>query len=162
MTLPIIERRKIEAELLKNIYDVLKESHGKDVAIETIDTAVSKAAVDFGDEHRKKLGRDPNLQDMADILPNWTANDALKIDLLTQEPDKLDFNVTHCEYAKMYHKMGLGEIGHVLSCNRDGKFCTGYNPKMKFERTQTIMQGADHCDFRYTMENTEDEASCKP
>ena len=160
MTLPIIERRKIEAEMIKNIYDVLKESHGKEVAIETIDAAVSKAAIDFGDEHRKKLGRTPNLQDMADILPNWTANDALKVDILKEEPDKLDFNVTKCRYAEMYHAMGLGEIGHVLSCNRDGKFCMGYNPNMELKRTQTIMQGASHCDFRYRMKNTKDEPSC--
>lgn len=24
------------------------------------------------------------------------------------------------------------------------------NPKLKFARTQTLMQGASHCDFRYT------------
>ena len=156
MTLPIIERRKIEAELIKHIYDALKESHGKNVAIETIDKAVSKAAIDFGAEHRKKLGRTPNLQDMADILPNWTAEDALKIDVITEEPDKLEFNVTKCRYAEIYKEMGLGEIGHVLSCNRDGRFCTGYNPNMELERTQTIMQGASHCDFRYSMrENKE-------
>jgi hypothetical protein len=28
----------------------------------------------------------------------------------------------------------------------------GFNPKIKLERTQTIMEGADHCDFRYTLE----------
>ena len=161
MILPIIERRKIEAEMIKNIYDVLKESHGKEVAIETIDAAVSKAAVDFGDEHRKKLGRDPNLKDMADILSNWTANAALEIDILKEEAEQLDFNVTKCRYAEMYHEMGLGEIGHVLSCNRDGKFCTGYNSKMELKRTQTIMQGASHCDFRYRMKNNENETQCK-
>ncbi len=48
--------------------------------------------------------------------------------------------------------MGLAEIGHILSCGRDGTFCTGYNPKISLERTQTIMQGASHCDFRYRWE----------
>jgi hypothetical protein len=28
----------------------------------------------------------------------------------------------------------------------------GFNPKIKLERTQTIMEGSDHCDFRYTLE----------
>ena len=36
--------------------------------------------------------------------------------------------------------MGLGEIGALLSCNRDGAFCEGYDPKLKLERTQTIME----------------------
>ena len=49
--------------------------------------------------------------------------------------------------------MGMGHIGHLLSCNRDGHFCVGYNPKMQLTRTQTIMQGADHCDFRYRLKD---------
>ncbi len=47
--------------------------------------------------------------------------------------------------------MGLGDIGHLLSCNRDGDFCIGYNPEIEMTRTQTIMKGASHCDFRYRM-----------
>jgi hypothetical protein len=46
--------------------------------------------------------------------------------------------------------MGLGEIGHLLSCQRDGTFCEGYDDRIKLKRTQTIMQGATHCDFDYT------------
>lgn len=49
--------------------------------------------------------------------------------------------------------MGLGEIGHLLSCQRDGTFCEGYDPKLKLTRTQTIMQGASHCDFHYRYED---------
>ena len=49
-------------------------------------------------------------------------------------------------------EMGLAEIGGLLSCGRDGTFCTGYDPRIKLERTQTIMQGASHCDFRYRWE----------
>ena len=63
-----------------------------------------------------------------------------------------DFNVTRCRYAEMYKKMGLGEIGGLLSCNRDGSFCEGYDPRLKMTRTQTIMEGASHCDFRYRYE----------
>jgi hypothetical protein len=48
--------------------------------------------------------------------------------------------------------MGLGEIGHLLSCQRDGTFCEGYDDRIKLKRTQTIMQGASHCDFDYTFQ----------
>lgn len=59
------------------------------------------------------------------------------------------FDVVRCRYSEMYVEMGLGEIGHLLSCQRDGTFCQGYDPRLKLTRTQTIMQGASHCDFRY-------------
>jgi hypothetical protein len=54
----------------------------------------------------------------------------------------------------MYKEMGIGDIGDLLSCNRDGDFCIGYNPDMELERTQTIMKGASHCDFRYRMKTS--------
>ena len=67
-----------------------------------------------------------------------------------------DFNVRRCRYAETYREMGLGAIGHLLSCNRDAAFCLGYDARMKLERTQTLMQGASHCDFRYRLEEPDD------
>ncbi len=151
-SLPIIERRRIEAEILKHVYDVLRESHGEEVAKATIGTAVSRSAIQQGQRYREALGHEPDFKDFADILPNWTANDALRLDVKEERADKLAFDVTRCRYAEMYKEMGLGHIGHLLSCNRDGDFCVGYNPNMELTRTQTIMQGAPTCDFRYRMQ----------
>ncbi|MNW12143.1 hypothetical protein D3C71_2097590 [compost metagenome] len=64
-----------------------------------------------------------------------------------------------CRYAETYREMGLGHIGHLLSCNRDGVFCTGYDPRITLERTQTVMQGASHCDFRYRLNAEAAEAA---
>lgn len=151
MNLPIIERRRIEAEILKHVYDTLLESHGKEVAAATLDAAVSRSALAQGAKYRAELDRNPDLNDMATILSDWTANDALVIEIINVSAEQLDFNVKQCRYAEMYQEMGLGEIGHLLSCNRDGNFCTGYNPNIELERTQTLMGGASHCDFRYKM-----------
>ena len=95
-------------------------------------------------------GGHTSLQSFADLLPLWTMDDALQMDMLQSSDTVLDFNVTRCRYAEMYREMGLGEIGHLLSCQRDGTFCEGYDPNLKLERTQTIMQGASHCNFRYS------------
>jgi|GEM_PF-1527719 len=36
-------------------------------------------------------------------------------------------------------------IGELLSCNRNGAFCEGYDLKLKMTRaTQTIMEDASH------------------
>ena len=75
--------------------------------------------------------------------------------MIEQTPTSFHFNVTRCRYSEMYREMGLGHIGHLLSCNRDGTFCTGFNPAITLERTQTIMSGCAHCDFRYGLEETE-------
>lgn len=52
----------------------------------------------------------------------------------------MHYNVTRRMFAEMYRDMGIADIGHILSCGRDGTFCTGYNPNIKLDRTQTIMQ----------------------
>ena len=44
-TLPMIERRRIEAEILKEVYDTLKESHGVDTAKATIAEAVRRSSI---------------------------------------------------------------------------------------------------------------------
>ena len=81
-----------------------------------------------------------------------TADGALEMKVLKADDTSFDFDITRCRYAETYKEMGLGKIGHLLSCNRDGAFCEGYDPKLKMTRTQTIMGGASHCDFRYVYE----------
>ena len=153
--MPILERRRIEALVLKNVYEVLRERSGEEEAQAAIGEAVTRSAIEQGRNFAQELGRTPDLQDFADILPLWTKDDALEIEVLSQDSDHFDFNVKRCRYSEMYRDMGLGHIGHLLSCNRDGDFCIGYNPEMKLERTQTIMKGASHCDFRYKLDAQE-------
>ena len=66
-----------------------------------------------------------------------------------QTDEVLAFDVTRCRYAEMYRALGIPELGAVLSCNRDAALIEGFNPEVHFSRTQTIMGGASHCDFRY-------------
>jgi len=151
MTLPMIEKRRIEAAVLKHVFDVLVERHGREEAEKVIGEAVSNSAIAQGKEFREKEPSEPDLENFADLLPLWQMDDALQIEVLEKGPDRLDFNVKRCRYSEVYKEMGLGDIGHLLSCNRDGDFCMGYNPRMELTRTQTIMKGASHCDFRYRL-----------
>jgi L-2-amino-thiazoline-4-carboxylic acid hydrolase len=161
--LPMIERRRIEAEMLKQVYDTLKETQGVEIAQATVAEAVRRSSMAqakrFADEARAK-GGGTSMASFVSLRPLWTMNGALEIEMIEEAPSKLSYNVTRCRYAEMYKAMGLGEIGHLLSCQRDGTFCEGYDERLKLTRTQTIMQGASHCDFRYVYEG-EGEAAGK-
>lgn len=150
--LPILEQRRIEAEVIKPIYEEMVASLGKEKAQEILGTAIKKAAIAQGQSFAAEAEGATNLDTFADIQRHWTASGALEIEPVDRTPQTLDFNVTRCRYSEMYKAMGLGEIGHLLSCNRDGTFCEGYDSRIKLERTQTLMGGASHCDFRYTFE----------
>ena len=149
--LPILQQRRIEANILKHVYENLSERFGKEQAREIVQETVSQSAIEQGKTFADQIDGDPNLKDFYDILPLWSRDGALEIDVLETSPGKLDFNVKRCRYAEMYREMGIGEIGDLLSCQRDGDFCIGYNAEIEFRRTQTIMGGASHCDFRYSL-----------
>ena len=153
----ILERRRIEAEFAGHLLEPLTAELGAEKARALLRTAITKmahaagraaAAATPGNED----GRNPpDLEDYAVILPAWQKDDALRIEWVEKTPERLAFNVTRCRYAESYKAMGLGDLGDTLSCNRDAEFCHGYNPAIRFERTQTIMGGAAFCDFRYTL-----------
>ena len=148
--LSMLEKRRIEAEILKDVYLTLKESHGEEMAKKTIAESVRRSAIEQARAFAAAAPGGPSLKAFQDVMPLWTKGGALEIEIKDQSADSFTFNVVRCRYAETYKAMGLGEIGHLLSCNRDGAFCEGYDPKLKLERTQTIMQGASHCDFKYT------------
>jgi hypothetical protein len=150
---PMIQQRRIEAAMLKHVYDILKDSHGEQVARDTVANAVRKSSVEQAQEYAAKVGGKTSLRTFIERGGLWRVGGALQVEVLEQSEKTYSFNVVRCKYSEMYREMGLGEIGHLLSCMRDGTFCEGYDPKLKLERTQTIMQGASHCDFRYTYED---------
>lgn len=151
-SLSMLERRRIEAGILKHVYETLKASHGVEIAKRTIADSVRRASIEQGAGMRADDGDKTSMQTFIDRQEQWRRGGALDYDVKQQSADKYVFNVTRCEYARMYKEMGMGEIGHLLSCQRDGTFCEGYDPNLKLRRTQTIMQGASHCDFDYTYE----------
>lgn len=157
--LPIIERRRIEAELIKELYETLVERFGVPVARSVVAETVRRSAITQGRRFAASEPGGPSLDHFADIQKHWTANDFLRIEPVNRDATHLDFNVVRCRYAEMYREMGLAEIGPLLSCNRDGSFCEGYDPRLKLTRTQTIMEGASHCDFRYRYEPDAEDKS---
>jgi L-2-amino-thiazoline-4-carboxylic acid hydrolase len=151
--LSMIEKRRIEAEILKHVYDQLKASHGTEVAQRTIGEAVRRSAVEQAERFAAQSSNGTSLQAFIDMQALWTQDGALEIEEVGRSSDSYAFNVTRCRYSEMYKAMGLGEIGHLLSCQRDGTFCEGYDRKLTLERSQTIMQGASHCDFRFSYDS---------
>jgi hypothetical protein len=147
--LGILARRRIEAAIIAPIYDEMRKAIGEAKAREILRRAIRRAAIDAGAEMASRAAGGADLESFKTIWPLWMKDDALAIEIVDDEPGVFDFNVTRCRYAETYRAMGLGEIGDLLSCKRDGAFCEGYDPRIKLTRTQTIMGGASHCDFRY-------------
>jgi hypothetical protein len=43
----------------------------------------------------------------------------------------------------------MQELGFLVHCSRDFAMIDGFDPDLELTRTQTVMEGASHCDFRF-------------
>ncbi len=153
--LPTLTKRKLQAQVIGPIYAEMVEQIGEVKAAEILDAAIKKAAIAEGKAFAAKaLGGVTSMADFITLYELWTADGALEMDVLEATDKTFSFNITRCKYAETYKEMGLGTIGHLMSCNRDGTFCEGYDPRISLERKQTIMQGASCCTFRYKLDVT--------
>lgn len=155
MTIGILEQRRIEAGVIKPIFERIRAEFGIEVARRIIGEAIREATLEAAQKFAQASGGEPTLRSFEALLPLWTQGGALEIEVLESTDARFSYNVTRCRYAEMYRELGLEEIGDLLSCNRDATFCQGYNPKIQLTRTQTIQGGAPFCDFRYRTEETE-------
>ncbi len=148
--LPLIEQREIEARIVGPLVRAFAAELGQDRALAIVGQVIRELARQSGGELAQILG-ERTLDAFAQTLDRWRENGALEIEVLEQTPEKLSFNVTRCRFAEMYRALGLADMGASLSCQRDYALAQGFNPAIHLDRTQTIMEGAEYCDFRFQL-----------
>ncbi len=146
----VLKRREIEARILMPVLSALGDEFGRERVFEVARRIIVDVAREQGRGLAERMGGD-SLGHFATALEDWKKGDAYRMDVLEQNDQKLSFNVTRCRYAEMYRALGIPDVGALLSCNRDFALVEGFNPDVKLTRTQTVMEGASHCDFRFEL-----------
>ncbi len=145
----VIDRRRIEAMVLGPMLRAFQVEFGVEKTNEIATGVITKLAREQGSEFAKGIGAN-GLEDYAANKDAWRRHGALEIDIVESDSKRYSFDVTRCKYAEMYNDLGFGDLGAIFSCTRDFEFVAGFNPELNLKRSQTIMQGATHCDFRYS------------
>lgn len=156
----VLKRREIEARLLAPLVQALGEKFGREAVAEVVRETIIRLAREQGAQMARTCGN--SLANFAATLEDWKRDDALQIEVLEETPRRFSFNVTRCRYAELYRSLGIPELGAVLSCNRDFSLIEGFNPSVRLTRTQTIMNGASQCDFRYELPGDGPDSPEKP
>lgn len=143
-----LEKRAIEAMAIAPLIGELSKIFEKKEILAVLRDINQKEALERG-RNMATEKRDKTIEILAKDVATWGAGDVWEMEVLEQTPTTYFFNVTRCPYYEKYSELGLEEYGVELSCCRDEPFARGLNPRLKLVRTQTIMQGADVCDFRY-------------
>ncbi|GMU22952.1 MAG: hypothetical protein AMXMBFR13_30360 [Phycisphaerae bacterium] len=148
---PLLVRREIEARILAPFVEALSERFGREVVIEVLRATITRLARESGAQAADTCGGQ-DLESFSQVTDTWRQGGALELKVLHQDDRQYDFDVTRCQFAEMYRRLGIPELGPILSCNRDFEASQGFNPNLHLTRTQTIMEGALHCDFRYRLQ----------
>jgi hypothetical protein len=147
----VLRRREIEARILAPVIDALGAEFGRERVIEIVKRVIVQIARQQGRALAGQAGGN-SIDYFARSKANWVKGGALETVDIALTETTYAYNVTRCRYAEMYRALGIPELGTVLSCGRDFALGEGFNPDLRLTRTQTLMEGAPHCDFRYRLE----------
>ena len=146
-----LKRREIQSPLLACVLEGFIGEIGSEKAMQVASAAIQKDAAQAGKRMAEKYGGN-SINDLIRMVGEvWAEEGALEFTILEETSQSLSFDVTRCRYAELYDRLRVKEFGYCFSCNRDASLIGGFNPRMQFSRTQTIMHGAPSCDFRITI-----------
>jgi predicted hydrocarbon binding protein len=147
--LPLLERRRIEAGVLVPVIRAMQAAFGEEAVNRVVGDAIREVAKKQGETVRR-LTKIETMEDLRTRLEGGpVAEGSLTVEVVERTGTRYGFNVTDCKFVEMYEQMGARDLGFLLSCGRDYAFFEGMAPGLEFARSQTRMQGAGHCDFRY-------------
>ena len=149
MGVPVIQQAKIQAQVLIPLIKTLQTELGVERANALVRKALGDTYRCYGEEFWRRKNEKNLGKTMASAFDTYAAENALDYTVIEQSQDAFAIDVTGCRYADFYRELGEPELGFLLVCSADFDTATGFDSDIKLTRTQTIMQGAGHCDFRY-------------
>jgi L-2-amino-thiazoline-4-carboxylic acid hydrolase-like protein len=160
MDIPLIEQVKIQAQVLVPLVRALQAELGEERANAIVRNALADLYRKYGEKWWRTQGERSLGEKVASAFEMFAAGDALKYEVVRTTPDALELHVTECRYAEFYKEIGVPELGFLLTCGGDAGFfhAEGFGAGMRLTVTQTIMQGASHCDFRYALKKNKQDA----
>ena len=123
----LIDKYGKEGELI--VYDLVRESRLAAGQGET-------SSVEEFIEYFTSQPETPNL---------FTAG--LEIEVISKSENEAITYVRECEWAR-YFQERHPKVGYLIACSTDEAAYRAINPRLRLQRTGTIMEGSDYCDFR--------------
>ena len=149
--LSLLDEVKLQAQVIVPVLRALRAEIGREAADRIVGDALRRWARDL--YHRigdSKSGTPRQKWDAVwaeDMRPR--IGDAVEREMLKDDGAVREYNIVRCKYAEFFRELGEPELGGILLCDSDFHIADIGGPNIEFRRTQTIMQGAPYCDFRY-------------
>jgi hypothetical protein len=143
----------IQAQVLLPLARALREEIGEPRTRELLSVAIEEASRARIRDQAEQLEGSPleKFQAMMDRSARVNGPQ-LELEVHEMKPELLQFDVKSCKYAELFQALGETEIGAMLLCAGDAYVAEVGGPAVEFSRSQTLMQGASHCDFCYRID----------
>jgi hypothetical protein len=149
----MLDKVKIQAQVLMPVMHALRAEVGRDKADALVKGALrdwsTRIFADIADgidgSPRRKFAA------MNTALADVTERE-VTFDMHRRDEEALEFDITSCRFAEFFKALGEPELGALLICQTDVDIADAGGREVSFSRTQTLMQGASCCNFRYKFE----------
>ena len=146
--LTLLEKTKVQAEVLVPLIRKMEEELGTEVTHRLVRDAIGGQ---IREQVRMTADQDRPSETVEWVFDASRAGDAQDHEWLENDRSEVNVNVTRCEFARFYQQLGAPDLGFLLVCMLDYDVADGLDG-VGLTRSQTIMQGGDHCDFRWKFE----------
>jgi hypothetical protein len=148
--LSLLDKTRIQAQVLVPVLRALRAELGKEKA----DDLVKQSLRDWSRQLFAEIGdgiEGSPRRKWVTIQSIWgeVSGREVEVEILRQDKETLDMDVTHCRFAEFFRALGEPELGALLICAADFDIAATGEGEVSLERAQTIMQGAPSCTFRY-------------
>jgi hypothetical protein len=149
----MLDKVRIQAQVLVPVMQALRAELGRDKA----DALVKGALRDWskqifagiaegidGSPRRKFAAMNTALADVTER--------EVTFDMHRRDKEALEYDIRSCRFAEFFRALGEPDLGALLICQTDVDIADAGGSEVSFSRTQTLMQGASCCNFRYKFE----------
>ena len=144
---PLLQQREIEMRVLGPVIRAFAAEFEKEKTYDLVRRTMQEISRGLGKEKSLGGGGLENLK--SKCISIWNDGGALEVSIREDSDTILAFDVTRCDFADLYRELGFGDIGTLISCDRDAAFLDGFDPELELVRQKTLMEGEDLCDFCY-------------
>jgi hypothetical protein len=142
---------KIQARAVIPIVRALERELGKERAHSIVGRAIAESHAEWQAKAvstRNSHPRDNNIEEQFPI----------ETEVVEDTDATCAINMTRCGFAEYFRAIGAPDVGALLTCGVDFATEAVLRPDWEFRRSQTIMGGASHCDFRWRLRSSTERA----
>ena len=143
----VLEAVKIQARAVIPIVRALEREVGTERAHSIVGQAIAESYAEWqgnAETARNSHPRDTNIEER---LP-------IETEVVEDTDSTFAINMTRCRFAEYFRAIGAADVGALLTCGLDFAAEWVLRPDWEFRRSQTLMGGASHCDFRWQLRDS--------